>query len=152
MEFSDVVAVLALMISVASGLISFKAYQYTVDTKESETRRSFIREKSELLVRIDKAQKLFDQLECQLTSLIQRIDSSSDSERNSLNKKIDELNSDLSFLEGCRRQAWSLWDEIYEMNQDGFAHHKPRFLKLIEDDEEFAREASQRLTLVEDVL
>jgi len=140
------------MIPVASAWISFKAHRCTIETKVSETRRSFEREKIEFLVRIDKVQKLVEKLECQLKNLIKRIDSAPDSVRKPLNKKVAELNSDLHFLEGCRRQAWSLWDETYEMSQGGFAHHMHQFLKLIEDDEDFARQASQRLTLVEDVL
>lgn len=82
MEISDLLAVLALMISVASVFISFKAYRYTVNTNESETRQRFSRDKSEFLVRIDKAQKIFEQLENKLISLIQRVERSPESVRN----------------------------------------------------------------------
>lgn len=149
MEFSNVIAIVALVVSVISVWISYKAHRYSIDSKRSEIRRRFAREKSEFLVRIEKSQKLFERLDHQLKVLIQKIETTSQSLKASLTEEIDQLNSDLSYLEGCRRQAWSLWEETYEMKQDGFARHQPRFLKLIEDDEEFAHKSIQKLQVVQ---
>ena len=95
---------------------------------------------------------MFERLDHQLKILIKKIETTSQSVKASLTEEINQLNSDLSYLEGCRRQAWSLWEETYEMKQDGFAHHQPRFLKLIEDDEEFAHKSIQKSQVVEDTL
>ena len=152
MEFSNVIAIFALVVSVISAWISYKAHRYSIDSKRSEMHRRFAREKSEFLVRIEKAQKLFERLDYQLKVLIQKIETTSQSVKASLTEEVRQLNSDLSYLDGCRRQAWSLWEETYEMKQDGFAHHQPRFLKLIEDDEEFADKSIQKLQTIEDTL
>ena len=78
------------------------------------------------------------------------IDRAPEKSRASLTSEVEQLKSDLKYLEGCKRQAWSLWDETYEMNQSGLAHHKPRFLKFIEDDEQFARDAQTRCDRTEE--
>jgi len=87
-------------------------------------------------VRIEKAQSRFKKLESALIEVMK-----SDS-------LIEEFEPDLEYLEGCQRQAYSLWDETYVMGQNGFAFHKPRFLKLIEKDEEFARKVMRKLERV----
>jgi hypothetical protein len=38
------------------------------------------------------------------------------------------------------------------MSHDGFAHHKPRHLALLEDDDKFAQEAMRRADSVEESL
>ena len=65
---------------------------------------------------------------------------------------MDQLGADRDYLQGCLRQAWSLWDETYDMNEGGLAHHKPRHLSLIEDDETFATEALARADQAETAL
>lgn len=150
METSDVIAALALTVSLLSGWISYRAYLHSVRESEEESRLAFSHGRSEFLVRIDKARATFDRLEHRLQSLMTAIDRASDKARASLADEVEQLKSDLKYLEGCKRQAWSLWDETYAMNQSGLAHHKPRFLKLIEDDEQFARDAQIRCDRAEE--
>ena len=144
MDVSDFIAAIALVISFLSAWVSYRAYRYSVRVKEQESNLAFSREKSEFLVRIDKARKSFHRLEHRLNGLLYRINRGADDARQALAVDAEMLNSDLSYLEGCQRQAWSLWEEAYEMSQSGLAHHKPRFLGLIEDDEQFASEAQMR--------
>ncbi|MCF7223417.1 hypothetical protein [Marilutibacter chinensis] len=142
----------ALAISLLSGWISYRAHRHSVRVGEEESRLAFSREKSEFLVRIDKARATFDRLGDRLEGLLNAMDRASDKSRASLTDEAEQLKSDLKYLEGCKRQAWSLWDETYEMNQSGLAHHKPRFLKLIEDDEQFASDAQLRCDRTEEAM
>ncbi|WP_242164977.1 hypothetical protein [Lysobacter sp. M15] len=152
MDASDLIAAFALVVSLLSAWISYRAYRYTVRTREEELQLTFSREKSEFLVRIDKARKTFDRLEQRLKALLGAIDRGSDDEVAVLADEAERLRADLKYLEGCQRQAWSLWEETYEMSQSGFAHHKPRFLGLIEDDEHFASESQLRCDRAEEAI
>lgn len=141
MGASEIIAVIALIVSIASAWVSYRAHRYTVRARQQEADLSFSREKSEFLVRIDKARKLFDGLEHRLKSQLKRIDGAPDAKQKTLATEAAQINSELGYLEGCQRQIWSLWHETYEMGRSGLAHHKPRFLGLIEDDERFAEKA-----------
>jgi len=133
MDITDVIAVLALVVSVAALVTSYKANQRTLDFNKSKDYREFEREKAEFIVRIEKALSKFKQLEITLAEVMKT------------DSLVEKFKSDLKYLEGCQRQAYSLRDETYEMGQNGFAFHKPRFLKLIEEDEEFARNVMRKL-------
>ena len=152
MDASDLIAAFALVVSLLSAWISYRAYRYTIRMREEELQLTFSREKSEFLVRIDRARKTFDKLEQRLKSLLGTIDCESGSARMVLANEAEKLRADLKYLEGCQRQAWSLWDETYEMRQSGLAHHKPRFLGLIEDDEHFASESQLRCDRIEEAI
>jgi len=103
-------------------------------------------------VRIDWARKSFDRLEQRLRRQLSRIESAPERARLALAAEAKQLGADLAYLEGCQRQAWSLWDETYEMGQSGMAHHKPRLLGLIEDDEQFADGALARCERIEEAI
>ena len=152
MEASNFIAAIALVVSLLSAWISYRAYRHSVRVREEESQIAFSREKSEFLVRIDKARKCFDRLEYRIKSLLEKTDSLPENPRTSLANEISQLREDLKYLEGCQRQAWSLWDETYEMSQSGLAHHKPRFLGLIEDDERFASDAQVRCDRIEETI
>ena len=144
MDASDFIAVFALVVSFLSAWISYRAYLHSVRVREQESHLAFSREKSEFLMRIEKAKKRFDRLEHRLETLLNMANRLPDGERANLAMETEQLRADLKYLIGCQRQASSLWDEAYEMSQSGLAHHKPRFLGLIEDDEQFADEALAR--------
>lgn len=144
MDPSNVIAAFALVVSLLSAWISYRAHRYSVRIKEEESRLAFSREKSEFLARIDRARKIFERLEQRVKEQLSRIDSAPESKRSTLVGEANRLKSDLAHLEGCQRQAWSLWDETYEIGQSGLADHKPRFLRLIEEDEQFAHDALAR--------
>lgn len=144
MTASDLIAIIALAVSILSAWTSFAAYRHTVRVREAESRLALSRERSEFLVRIDKARGTFDRLQTQLEAALSRIEAADVVLRDSLAEPAARLVADLRYLAGCQRQAWSLWEETYEMGVDGLAHHKPRFLKLIEDDEQFAQESMAR--------
>jgi hypothetical protein len=149
MNTSDAIAVIALAISALSAWISYMAYLHSVRAKEEGLRLTFSRQKSEFLVRIEKARKTFDALEERLKRQLTKIEAAPEEACVALATHVSALVSDLKYVERCQKQAWSLWDETYEMNQSGFAHHGPRFLGLIEDDEKFACEANSRCNSVE---
>ncbi|KON79546.1 hypothetical protein PA01_13630 [Azoarcus sp. PA01] len=152
MDASDLIAAFALVGSLLSAWISYRAYRYAVRVKEEESRIAFSREKSEFLVRINRARKLFERLEQRVKVQLSRINSAPESGRSALVGEANRLKSDLAYLEGCQRQACSLLDETYEMGQSGLAHHKPRFLRLIEEDEQFANDALARCNEIEETI
>lgn len=59
MDGSDVIAVLALAASGLSVFISYKAFTHSVNVHELETTLAFERDKSELLMHIEKSRNLF---------------------------------------------------------------------------------------------
>ncbi|WBE26078.1 hypothetical protein [Denitrificimonas caeni] len=152
MDTSDFISVLALAVSLLSAWISYRAYRYSVRVKEAESSLAFSRDKAEFLVRIDKARKYFDRLENRLKELLDRIIYGAEDIKRALVAEEQQLKSDLAYLEGCQRQVWSLTDEVYEMEQSALAHHKPRFLRLIEDDELFVSEANGRCDRAEELI
>jgi hypothetical protein len=145
MGSSDVIATIALVVSAASGWVSWLAFRHGVRAKNEERRMAFARQKSEFLVRIDKARKTFDALASRLDAVIARLQSLSPIGAADLRR----LQADRDYVEGCKRQAWSLWEEAYEMSEGGLAHHGPRYLGLIEDDEDFARRSDARCAALE---
>jgi hypothetical protein len=152
MAVSDFIAVFALVVLLLSAWISYRAYRYSMRVKEEESRLAFAREKSEFLARITRARKSFDRLVHRLKGQLSKIDSVPESERSALTEETNQLRSDLAYLEGCQRQAWSLLGETNEMGQSGLAHHKSRFLGLIEEDEQFANDSQVRCAQIEEVI
>ena len=152
MEFSDVLATIALVVSIVAAWHSYKAHRESVAFSERETRREFSRERSEFLIRIERSTKLFERAENRIATVLSAIESQPDRIASSLSAQTDELRSDLKYLEGCLRQSRILWDENYDMSHDGLAHHKPRHLALLEDDEEFAAQALARADKAEETL
>lgn len=152
MEPSDVLAAIALAVSVFSAWVSYKAHRETKDFSEQRSRLGFERERSEFLVRIGNSRKLFERAQHRINGLLSQIETQPEKVKVSLKGEIDRLESDRDYLQGCLRQARVLWDETYEMGQEGLAHHKPRHLSLIEDDETFASEALVRADQAETAL
>ena len=59
MESSDVIAGLALAVSVASAYISYRAFTHSVGVHELESKLAFERDKSELLMHVEQSRNLF---------------------------------------------------------------------------------------------
>lgn len=152
MGTSNLIAATALIVSMLSAWVSYLAYRYSTHVKQEESDLALSREKSEFLVRVEKAIKTYDRLEKRLNNQLSRIDSASETVCSGLTNEIEQLMRDLKHLEGCQRQAWSLWNEACEMDQPGLAHHKPNFLGLIEDDEQFTRDAMHRCDRIDEAL
>ena len=91
-------------------------------------------------------------MESRINGVLSSIESQPSRITSSLSAQKDGLRSDLKYLEGCLRQSRILWDENYDMSRDGFAHHKPRHLALLEDDEDFAMQALARADKAEEAL
>jgi hypothetical protein len=144
MELSNALAAIALLISTFSAWVSYRAHRQATETNERMSRLNFAREKSEFLVRIETSRKRFERTQQRISWLIAQIECQSETIRASLNGEVELLKSDADHLRGCLRQSSALWDETYEMSQEGLAHHKPRYLGLIEDDEAFAAKAIER--------
>lgn len=152
MEISDVLATIALAVSIFSARVSYKAYRETTDFSERRSRLGFERDRSELLVRIDKSRKFFERTQHRINGLLAQAESLPEGIKASLKGDIDRLASSRAYLQGCLRQTWSLWDETYDMSQDGLAHHQPRFLNLLEDDDALISEALARTEQAEAAL
>ena len=150
MQISDVLAAIALIVSIASAWLSYKAHRESARRTERETGRDFSRERSEFLIRIERSTKLFERVKAHIEALLGRIEREPAQVQSSLIDVVKRLNADLDYLQGCLRQSRALWDENYDMNQDGFAHHKPRHLALLEDDEKYAIEAMDRAAKAEE--
>ena len=144
MELSDALATAALIISIASAWLSYKAHRESTLFTEREAQREFSRERSEFLIRIERSIKMFEHVEARIRAILASIDGERASVQSSMREVAQQLKGDLDYLQGCLRQARSLWDENFEMSHDGFAHHKPRHLALLESDESFAQEAMDR--------
>jgi hypothetical protein len=152
MEFSDVLATIALIVSMGSAWLSYRAHRESTEFTEREARREFSRERSEFLIRIERSTKLFERAQARIEAILARIESESASAQSSVDEMVQQLKSDLEHLQGCLRQSRSLWDENFDMSHDGFAHHKPRHLALLEDDDRFAQEAMRRADRAEESL
>lgn len=152
MAFSDALAAVALAVSVFSAWVSYKAHRETTDFGERTARLSFERERSEFLVRIDRSRKYFERTLHRINELLIEFEGQPEKVRSMLKGEIERLESDREYLKGCLRQAWALWEETYEMSQAGLAHHKPRHLSLIEEDESYASDALARADKAEEAL
>lgn len=144
MDTSDVIASLSLAISLVTACGTYLAYRKSVRERQRDFQIALSREQSELMVRIERARDLFDHVHGDLQRVISSVEGLTDAHREPLRQMLDQLLSDLRHLEGCQRQANALWHEVYDMQLTGLAHHKPRFLKLIEDDEAHAAKATAR--------
>ena len=144
MEPSIIISAFALLVSVFSAWVSYRTHRRTVDSSERTSRLRLSREKSEFLVRIEASRKRFERARQRISWLLTQIDGQEEAVRVSLNAVKAQLASDETYLHGCIRQASALWDETYEMSQEGLAHHKPHHLALIEDDDDFAAKALDR--------
>ena len=152
MSASDFIALIALAVSFLSAWSSYCTYRHTVRTREEDFQIAFLREKYEFLERVEKARKGFDCLEKIIKSLLEKVSDLPESTCKQLESDASQLCYDLKHLQGCLRQACSIWEEAYELNQRGLARQKPHFLALIEADEEFARVAQMRCDRVEELV
>ena len=144
MEISDVLATIALIVSIASAWLSHKANKQATLSNEREQRRKFDRERSEFLVKIERTTKTFENAEKRISTLLGEFQKQPDSVQTSHKGDIEQLQSDLKYLEGCLRQSRTLWNENFETTHDGLAHHKARHSALLEDDADFVQEALER--------
>lgn len=138
MGASDVIAVLALTVSLASVYIAYRAFTHSVTVHELESTLAFERDKSELLMHVEQSRKLFSSARREIEQ-IQFVLSHEPIQVQSALKNYSDLFTDfLPRLVGAERQAGLLWEEIYEWRdksgRSAFAHHTPRFRSLIEDD------------------
>lgn len=138
MESSDAIAALALIVSMTSAYISYRAYSHSVTSHELETKLAFERDKSELLMYVEKSRSLFSSARREIEQL-QFVLSHEPPEVQSALKNYDNLFREfLLRLIGSERQAGLLWEEIYEWRdksgRSAFAHHTPRYRSLIESD------------------
>lgn len=150
MDLSDILAITALMVSIVSAWLSYRAHRESTQFTERETQREFSRERSEFLIRIERSTKLFEHVEARIVALLASIESESGAGQSSRDEVAKQLKADLNFLQRCLCQSRSIWNEIYEIRQDGLAHHKPRHLALLEDDEKFAHEVMTRADKAEE--
>ncbi|SDR10596.1 hypothetical protein [Pseudoxanthomonas sp. CF125] len=135
---SDVIAVLALVVSLASAYISYRAFTHSVSVHELESTLAFEKDKSELLMHVEQSRNLFASARREIEQ-VQFVLSHEPSVVQDALRNYDNLFTEfLPRLVGAERQAGLLWDEIHEWRdksgRSAFAHHTPRFRSLIEND------------------
>lgn len=138
MESTNVIAALALIVSLASAYISYKAYTHSVKSHELETTLAFERDKSELLMFVETSRSLFSSARREIEQLHFVLSHEPPQIQVAL-KSYDNLFTEfLPRLIGSERQASLLWQEIYEWRdksgRSAFAHHTPRYRSLIDND------------------
>jgi hypothetical protein len=138
MEASNVIASLALIVSVVAALISYKAYNHAVGVHDLETTLVFERDKSELLSYVEQSRNLFSgaRREVELAQFV--LGHEPPTVQQALISYQGLFTDFLPKLVGAERNATSLWEEIFEWRdksgRSAFAHHGPRFRASLEHD------------------
>ena len=135
---SDVIAIVALLVSLGSAFISYKAFHHSVSVHDLETTLAFERDKSELLMHVERSRNLFSAAKREIENAKFVLDHEPPVVQQALRSYDNLFTEFLPRLVGAERQANSLWHEIYEWRdksgRSAFAHHTPRFRSLLEDD------------------
>jgi len=138
MGTSDAIAALALIVSLASAYISFRAFKHSVSVHDLESSLAFDRDKSELLVQVEQSRKLFSAARREIEKTQFVLSQEPEQVRLALNYYDSLFTEFLPKLIGAERQASLLWEEIFswrdKAGRSAFVHHTPRFRSLIEDD------------------
>lgn len=138
MGTSDAVAALALIVSLASAYISFRAFRHSVNVHEIDSSLAFDREKSELLVQVEQSRALFSAARREIERTQFVISQEPEQVQAALSCYDSLFTEFLPKLAGAERQASLLWDEIFnwrdKAGRSALAHHASRFRSLIEDD------------------
>jgi hypothetical protein len=138
MDASDVIASLALIVSIVAALISYKAYNHTVGAHDLETTLAFERDKSELLSYVEQSRNLFSgaRREAELAQFV--LGHEPPVVQQALTSYQGLFTDLLPKLVGAERNATSLWEEIFEWRdksgRSAFAHHAPRYRASLEHD------------------
>ena len=138
MEASDLIAALALIVSIIAALTSWKAYAHSVSVHELETTLAFERDKSELLSYVERIRNLFSasRREIELAQFV--LSHEPPQVQAALHHYQGLFTEFLPDLIGAERNANSLWEQIFEWRdkagRSGFAHHAPRFRASVEHD------------------
>ena len=138
MEASDVIAVLALIVSLASAYISYRAFTHSVSVHELESTLAFERDKSELLMHVEQSRNLFSSARREIEQIQFVLFQEPIQVQTALKSYENLFTVLLPRLIGAERQASQLWEEIHQWRdksgRSAFAHHTPRYRALIEDD------------------
>ena len=108
MGISDVIAATALVVSIISVWVSYKAHCQSIEMNGRGSRHSFARERSEFLIRIEKSRTLFERTQSRINSLLAQMDSQPAAVKMSLKKEISQLKDNERYLHGCLCQAGAL--------------------------------------------
>jgi hypothetical protein len=138
METSNFIAIIALLISLASAYISYRAFKHSITVHELESTLAFERDKSELLIYVEQSRNLFRAAIRQIEQTKFVIGQQPEQVKIAL-KCYDNLFTEfLPKLIESERQSSILWDEIYnwrdKSGRSAFAHHTPKFRSLIDND------------------
>jgi hypothetical protein len=138
MDGSDIIATLALIVSVSSALVSYRAFKHSVDVHELETTLAFERDKSELLMHVEQSRNLFSSAQREIENVKFVLAYEPPQVQKALGSYDNLFTEFLPRLVGAERQATALWNEIYEWQdktgRSAFAHHTPRYRALLEND------------------
>lgn len=138
MGTSDVIAILALIVSLGSGAISFWAFKHSVRVHDLDANLAFDRDRSELLVHLEESRALFASSKLELEEVQLALSHVQDQAQSALidhDKLLAEFQRKLA---GAERQASILWGEVFDwqgkQRKGAIAHHAPRYRSLIASD------------------
>ena len=138
MSGSDAIAVLALVVSAISALVSYKAYKHTVGSQQLETTLAFERDKSELLMYLEQSRNLFSAAQREIENVRFVLAHEPPAVQQALASYNNLFTEFLPRLVAAERQASTLWQDIYEWRdtsgRSAFAHHTPRYRASVEND------------------
>lgn len=138
MDGSAAIATLALVVSVVSAFVSYKAFKHSINVHELETTLAFERDKSELLMHVEQSRNLFSSAQREIENVGFVLSQEPSQVQAALGSYQNLFTEFLPKLVGAERQATSLWNEIYDWQdksgRSAFAHHTPRYRALLEND------------------
>ncbi|MGN6235324.1 hypothetical protein [Dyella sp.] len=138
MDGSDTIATLALIVSIGSAVVSYKAFKHSVNAHELETTLAFEKDKSELLMHVEQSRNLFSSAQREIENVRFVLAHEPPQVQRALASYDNLFTEFLPKLVGAERQATSLWNEVYEWRdksgRSAFAHHTPKYRALLEND------------------
>lgn len=138
MTSSDVIAVLALVISTASAFVSYKAFKHSVTAHHLEATLAFEKDKSELLMYVEQSRNLFSAAQREIENVHFVLAHEPQAVQRALASYSNLFTEFLPRLAGAECQASTLWQEIHAWRdvsgRSAFAHHTPRYRASLEND------------------
>lgn len=138
MHASDVIALLALAVSIWAAVTSHKSHAHAIKVHEIDVTLAFERDKSELLSYLEQSRNLFSAARREIELARYVLEREPPVVQAALASYRSLFTDFLPRLIGAERQVNSLWDEIYEWRdksgRSAFAHHVPRYRALVEND------------------
>lgn len=145
MQDSMWLSILALTVSVLSFLaaawsawISHQSLAHARRSYKEQMEISFERERSQLLTFFLTSKDSFERALARLNAMKAKVESSPKAAQVLIHRELEDLSRYQTSMEQAIRQAYALWNEVYEWNSKHgartLAHHQSQYQALINDD------------------